>query len=131
MLNKRILKHTKKEANMTHTETTFELIKQLNEAPVDFDIVMQVIESEYNFTPRKFINGQTVNAENTNNGSCKIFAFGQLNGLSKQATLNAFGRFYTEDVLKHPENEDHQNIRNFMEFGWDGIHFHKTVLALK
>lgn len=116
---------------MTNTKTTLELIEQLNRAPIDFDIVMQVIENEYNFTPSEFKNGQTINTENTNNGSCKIFAFGQLNGLSKQATLNAFGHFYTEDVLKHPENEDHQNIRNFMEFGWDGIRFEKPALALK
>ena len=116
---------------MTNSKTTLELIEQLNRAPVDFDIVMQAIENEYNFTPSEFRNGQTINTENTNNGSCKIFAFGQLKGLSKQATLNAFGRFYTEDVLKHPENEDHQNIRNFMEFGWEGIRFEKPALALK
>ncbi len=116
---------------MIKTKTTTELIEQLNRGPSDFDIVMQVIESEYNFMPSEFKNGQAINAENTNNGSCKIFAFGQLNGLSKQATLNAFGRFYTEDVLKHPENEDHQNIRNFMEFGWNGVRFEKKALALK
>ncbi len=116
---------------MTNTKTTSELIEQLRKEPVDFNIVMQVIESEYNFIPSEFRNGQAINAENTNNGSCKIFAFGLLNGLSKQETLNAFGRFYTEDVLKHPENEDHQNIRNFMEFSWDGIHFENTALTLK
>ncbi len=116
---------------MIKTKTTTELIEQLNIGPIDFEIVMHVIENEYNFTPSEFNNGQIVNTENTNNGSCKIFYFGQLNGLSKQATLNAFGRFYTEDVLKHPENEDHQNIRNFMEFGWDGIRFEKAALALK
>lgn len=116
---------------MINTKTTIELIEQLNRGPVDFDIVMQLIEKIYNFTPCEFSNGQTINTENTNNGSCKIFAFGKLNELSKQATLNAFGRFYTEDVLKHPKNEDHQNIRNFMEFGWDGIRFEQTALALK
>lgn len=116
---------------MTKDMTTNELIEQLNKSPIDFNTVMQVIENEYDFTPSGFQNGQTINPENTNNGSCKIFAFGQLSGLSKQATLHAFGRFYTEDVLKHPENEDHQNIRNFMEFGWEGIRFEKTALTLK
>lgn len=116
---------------MIKSKTTNKLIEQLNRSPVDFNIVMQAIESEYNFTPSWFKNGRVVNPENTNNGSCKIFSFGQLNGLSKQATLHAFGRFYTEDVLKHPENKDHQNIRNFMDFGWEGIHFEKTALAIK
>jgi hypothetical protein len=116
---------------MINTKTTSELIEQLKIGPIDFNIVMQVIEDEYNFTPSEFKNGQTINTEDSNNGSCKIFSFGQLNRLSKQATLNAFGRFYTEDVLKNPGNEDHQNIRNFMEFGWDGIRFEKTALALK
>lgn len=116
---------------MINTKTIIELIEKLKRGQVDFNIVMQVIENYYDFTPSEFKNGQTINIENTNNGSCKIFAFGQLNGLSKQATLNAFGRFYTEDVLKHPENEDHQNIRNFIEFGWDGIRFEKTALAVK
>ncbi len=116
---------------MVDTYTTPQLIEQLNQGPVDFSSVIQTIENEYDFTPTLFKNGQTVNAENTNNGSCKIFAFGQLNDLSKQATLNAFGSFYTEDVLKHPENEDHQNIRNFMEFGWDGVDFTSPALVLK
>jgi hypothetical protein len=111
--------------------TKNQLIEQLNQGYADFKCVMQVIENEYHFTPTSFNNGQTVNAENTNNGSCKIFAFGKLNGLSEQATLNAFGRFYTEDVLKHPENEDHQNIRNFIKYGWDGVRFATPALVLK
>ncbi|WP_019556236.1 HopJ type III effector protein [Thiomicrorhabdus arctica] len=116
---------------MTHYNTTIELIEQLNRGPVDFNTTMQTIENEYIFHPCEFKNGQIINTENTNNGSCKIFAFGQLNGLSPQATLNAFGRFYTEDVLKHPDHKDHLNIRNFMEFGWEGIHFENTALTLK
>jgi hypothetical protein len=26
-------------------------------------------------------------------------------------------------VLKNPDGTDHQNIRNFMKHGWDGVRF--------
>lgn len=32
-------------------------------------------------------------------------------------------RFLSNHVLKNPDGEDHQNIRNFMKLGWDGIVF--------
>lgn len=116
---------------MNQPYTTATLIAALNNAPVDFQSVMQVIENEYVFSPTRFENGQVINEANENNGSCKIFAFARLNGLSKQATLNAFGAFYTQDVLGHPEGEDHQNIRNFMLSGWDGVRFDGEALKTK
>ena len=116
---------------MSSYTTTDQLIEALNQGPVAFKNVIEVIENAYEFTPSKFVNGETTNEENTNNGSCKIFAFGQLNNLTEQATLNAFGDFYTQDVLQHPENDDHQNIRNFIQFGWKGIQFDKPALELK
>ncbi len=108
-----------------------QLIQQLNQAPVDFKKVIEVIENYYSFTPTEFKNGQIINAANSNNGSCKIFAFGQLNQLSEQATLNAFGQFYTQDVLQNPDGDDHQNIRNFMHSGWQGITFTQQALTPK
>lgn len=116
---------------MSDSNAISQLITQLNQGPVDFNKVIEVIESNYNFTPTAFSNGQTNNAENSNNGSCKIFAFGKLNQLSEQATLNAFGAFYTQDVLQHPNKDDHQNIRNFMNTGWQGVHFEHVALSLK
>lgn len=107
------------------------LIKQLNNDAVDFNNTIQAIEKHYIFTPTEFKNGDVVNAENSNNGSCKIFAFGLLNQLSEQATLNAFGRFYTEDVLQNPTGNDHQNIRNFIRFGWQGVSFNTPALTPK
>ena len=108
-----------------------ELLAQLNQQPVDFKAVMQVIESEYIFTTTHFTNGNLVNIANTNNGSCKIFAFGLLHQLSEQATLNAFGDFYTQDVLQNLESLDHQNIRNFMHSGWAGICYSSPALQKK
>ncbi|MDX1796728.1 MAG: HopJ type III effector protein [Hydrogenovibrio sp.] len=111
--------------------TVEQLISALNQHPVEFNDVMNVIEAHYDFTPTRFVNGEQVNEADTNNGSCKIFAFAQLNDLSPTATLNAFGRFYTEDVLQHPDGEDHANIRNFMKTGWEGIRFDQAALTAK
>ncbi|GKT12270.1 MAG: hypothetical protein ISEC1_P1247 [Thiomicrorhabdus sp.] len=116
---------------MSNFNTVEQLTDALNQGPTDFNSVIQLIETKYDFTPSRFKNGLTINEENTNNGSCKIFAFGQLNQLSEQATLNAFGDYYTQDVLQNPDKEDHQNIRNFIKMGWQGIKFEKQALALK
>lgn len=109
--------------------TPVTLVAALNNGPADFTEVMKVIDENYHFTPVAFRNGNTNNAENTNNGSCKIFAFAKLHKLSAQSTLNAFGDYYMVDVLQNPDNDDHQNIRNFIEFGWDGIEFSGEALA--
>ena len=106
----------------------FELIGELNDAPVDFKKVIQVIDTEFDFYPTTFKNGEIINQQDTNNGSCKIFAFAQFNGLSQQATLNAFGDYYTKDVLENPDATNHQNIRNFMKYGWEGIKFEGQAL---
>ena len=111
--------------------TPQELVQQLSQHPVDFQQVMQVIDQHYDFTPTRFSNGDQVNEADTNNGSCKILAFGQLHQLSEQATLNAFGDFYTQDVLQNPEGSDHRNIRNFMQSGWSGVQFAGQALTLR
>ena len=68
-----------------------------------------------------------LNEANQNNGSCKVFSFAQLKIYQKNKHL-AFWEFYREDVLKIPDGTDHQNIRNFIEFGWDGISFDGEAL---
>lgn len=109
------------------------LFEQLEKSAgeIQFKEVIAFIDKHYDFTPTKFTNGNTVNEANQNNGSCKVFSFAQLNDLSKEETLNLFGEFYREDILKNPEGTDHQNIRNFMEFGWDGISFEGKALRRK
>ena len=102
---------------------------------IDFEDTMAIIESNYKYTPTRFMNGlgdnPVVNEAGTNEGSCKIFAFAQLNELNEQQTLNCFGRFYHQDVLQNPEATDHGNIRTFMEYGWCGIRFDETALSSK
>ena len=107
-----------------------DFILKLTQQPelIEFSETIDVIDEHYDFLPAKFTNNGTVNEENENNGSCKIFAFGLIHSLSKQQTLACFGRYYREDVLDHPEGDDHQNIRNFMQAGWDGIHFSGAAL---
>lgn len=113
--------------------TLNELLSALNDAPetVQFTDVMAVIDESYNFEPTEFSNGDAVNAAGENNGSCKVFAFGQLQDLSESATLACFGEYYRKDVLENPEGTDHQNIRNFMKTGWQGIEFKGTALTAK
>jgi hypothetical protein len=115
----------KKENNM--------ILEQLKNSPetIDFKDVIAFIDENYDFTPTKFTNGNTVNEVNQNNGSCKVFSFAKLNQLSKEETLALFGDFYRTDVLQNPEGTDHQNIRNFIEFGWNGVSFEDEALRLK
>lgn len=109
------------------------ILDQLKNEPetVQFNDVIAHIDANYDFTPTKFENGETVNEANQNNGSCKIFSFAKLNTLSKDETLSLFGDFYRKDVLENQEADDHQNIRNFMKFGWDGISFEGNALSEK
>ncbi len=96
-----------------------------------FSETIAYIDSNYNFTPTTFKNGNQINNAGENNGSCKIFAFAKIHQLEKDQTLALFGSYYYEDVLKNPNENDHQNIRNFMIFGWDGILFESGALELK
>ena len=75
-----------------------------------------------------FRNGELENAAGQNNGSCKLFAFARLQGLSKEQTLACFGAYYRNDVLGNPTGTDHQNIRNFMQYDWDGIAYAESAL---
>ncbi len=98
---------------------------------IDFSETMAVVDSLYDFTPTEFKNGETINEANQNNGSCKLFALAKLQGFSKDETLACFGQYYRDDVLGNPDGDDHQNIRNFMKFGWDGVVFKGDALSLK
>ena len=71
------------------------------------------------------------NPPGTNAGSCKIFYFAQMHGLSEESTLRLFCEHY-ESVLLDPSGTSHQNIRNFMNNGgWEGIKFEGEVLLPK
>jgi hypothetical protein len=101
--------------------------------PVSFDETMAVISENYHYQPTEFANGLNddplINKAGTNEGSCKIFAFAQIHGLSQQQTLDLFGDFYRVDVLNSPAGTGHQNIRSFMRYGWEGIRFSGEALT--
>ncbi len=106
------------------------ILEQLKNSPetINFNDVIVFIDENYNFKPVRFVNGSIVNEANQNNGSCKIFSFAKINNLSEKETLALFGDFYRNDVLQNPEGEDHQNIRNFIKYGWNGILFTENAL---
>lgn len=105
------------------------LINKVKQSEIlSFAEVIETIDTNYSFTPSFFKNGDVVNEENQNNGSCKVFSFAKMHHLSEKETLFLFGEHY-QKVLKTPSDADHQNIRNFMKFGWNGIAFEKEALS--
>lgn len=110
-----------------------DFLQKLNDEPVSisFEETMSVIDANYTFTPTAFKNGELENEAGQNNGSCKLFAFAMLHELSESQTLACFGHYYREEVLGDLAGDSHQNIRNFMKKGWDGIAFAGEALAEK
>ena len=105
-------------------------LNKLKESPstIDFEDTIAVIDATYKYIPTAFTNRKLSNNAGENEGSCKIFAFAKLHGLSKAETLACFGKYYREDVLSDPLGNNHQNIRNFMLSGWSEINFAGNAL---
>ena len=108
-------------------------LEKLNKNPesISFTETIAVIEENYTFEPTAFENGVLHNTAEENTGSCKLFAFAELQNLSQSDTLSCFGAYYYDEVLKNPNGNNHQNIRNFMKTGWEGIAFYGSPLKLK
>lgn len=119
---------------MKHSDA---LIARLRSEPtsITFDQVLAVIAEEYEYTPQSFTNGmgerKLVNAAGSNEGSCKLFAFADMNDLNEAETLALFGHYYRVEVLGDLTGSNHANIRNFMRFGWGGILFDAPPLQLR
>jgi hypothetical protein len=106
------------------------LIQSSKENTLVFKDVIEFIETYYQHQPTAFKNGEAYNEATQNQGSAKVFAFAQLNNLSAADTLYLFAEHY-HSVLAHPDATDHQNIRQFMAQGWDGIVFEGQPLVAK
>ena len=106
------------------------LLEQLKNGQAKFADVISYIEQHYTHTPTAFQNGAQHNASTENQGSAKVFSFAQLNELNPQDTLALFAEHYAS-VLATPEGTDHQNIRQFMQHGWDGVTFEGQALTAK
>lgn len=108
-----------------------ELLTTLINNPLNINFVdtISVIDANYTFTPTAFRNGELQNEAGQNSGSCKLFSFARLHNLTKEQTLHCFGDYYRVDVQQNPAATDHQNIRNFIKFGWEGIEFTGQALS--
>ena len=104
------------------------LLSQLNKKEIKFSEVLQFIEARYTHTATAFKNGEQHNAATENQGSAKVLSFAQANNLSEEETIQLFAEHY-DDVLSTPEATNHQNIRQFMKSGWDGVQFEGSSLT--
>jgi hypothetical protein len=112
--------------------TLQELMAALYQHPetLIFAEVIETIDSEFDFTPSAFVNGELQNSETQNQGSCKVLCFAHKSGLAEGITLKLFAEHYRA-VLADPEGDAHQNIRQFMSHGWKKVSFHKPPLKKK
>ncbi|MBS1660709.1 MAG: HopJ type III effector protein [Bacteroidetes bacterium] len=104
------------------------LLQQLRAGSLAFSDVLATIDAHYQHHPTAFKNGSVYNEATQNQGSARVFAFAMLNNLSEEDTLTLFAEHYRA-VLNHPEATDHQNIRQFMSNGWNGIVFEGAALT--
>ncbi len=99
---------------------------------VAFTDTMHLIDEHYHYQPVAFTNGpggdRIANPAGSNEGSCKIFAFAKLQGLTEAGTLALFGDYYWHDVLENPDGDSHANIRTFIRYGWKEIRFSGEAL---
>ncbi|MBO9565165.1 MAG: HopJ type III effector protein [Niastella sp.] len=106
------------------------LIGDLKANTRTFKEVLDFIETYYLHQPTAFKNGEAYNEATQNQGSARVFAFAQLNNLSKEDTLYLFAEHYLS-VINTPNGTDHQNIRQFIAHGWSGIAFEGQALLAK
>ncbi len=108
-------------------------LEKLNEnsTQINFKETMDIIDKHYIFSPVSFRNGVLENAKGENSGSCKLFSFAKLNDLTESQTLHCFGDYYRVDVLQSSDTNNHMNIRNFMQTGWEGLEFSNQPLSLR
>ena len=106
------------------------LLASLKAGETPFTGLIEFIDNHYQHQPAAFKNGDTYNQATQNQGSARVFAFARLNDLSAQDTLYLFAEHY-QSVLSSPSGTDHQNIRQFMLHGWDGIVFEGEALLSK
>ncbi|ERJ59573.1 HopJ type III effector protein [Sphingobacterium paucimobilis] len=95
-----------------------------------FSDVLDLVEREYTYIPTAFKNGAIENGKDENQGSARVLFLGYLHGLSKEDTLRLFGEYYVS-VLNSPSGTDHQNIRQFIRYGWSAVSFEGDVLLEK
>lgn len=104
---------------MTDITTFLETLRTAPES-LQFADVMAMIDAHYDHTPTAFTNGKAINQATENQGSAKVFSFARIHGLSEDETLRCFAEHFRA-VQNSPSGSDHQNIRQFMLSGWNGV----------
>lgn len=92
---------------------------EMDGSDISFEEVMEIIDTHYESQLLEFKNGDMVNPQGENEGSAKILSYAALSQLDKETTLKLWGQYYRE-VKDDPSGSSHQNIRNFMKYGWEG-----------
>ena len=95
---------------------------KLRDPAYRFEQTLAYIHQHYDYSPTAFINGALPSKAGQNEGSCKLLGLAQLEGLSAEETLLAFGEHY-RSVLADPDGTDHGNIRALIDSGLSGVRF--------
>ena len=93
---------------------------------VMFEEVLEAIDSSFAFTPTSFTVGDVTNESGTNIGSCKVLAWAQARGLTKEEVLACFGQHYRE---LDPAGQSHPNLRQVIEHGLERVKFETMPLG--
>lgn len=107
-----------------------QLIQQIEQGQAQFNDVIAWIAQHYMVSPTAFKNGHQTNSSAQNQGSAQVLYCAYIHDLDRDHTLALFAEHYRA-VLNTPDGQDHQNIRQFMQYGWDGVHFEGKVLTAK
>jgi hypothetical protein len=91
-----------------------------------FEDVIEMIDTHYESQLLEFKNGDVLNRQGENEGSGKVLSYAALSGMDKDATLKLWGQHYRQ-VLADKDGDSHQNIRNFMKYGWEGVPFENGI----
>ncbi|KAG7350655.1 HopJ type III effector domain containing protein [Nitzschia inconspicua] len=103
---------------------------EMNSDDLKFEDVMNLIDTHYEVGLIEFRNGDMINKQGENEGSGKLLSYAALSKFDKETTLKLWGQYYRE-VLADPDGDSHQNIRNFMKYGWDGVPFENGISLTK
>jgi len=91
---------------------------------------VELVNEQYETGLLEFKNGDVVNKPGENEGSAQVLSYAALANFDKEMTLKLWGEYYRQ-VVASPDGTDHQNIRNFMKTGWEGVPFENGIALTK
>lgn len=106
------------------------LLTKLKDGTANFNDVLNFIDNHYITQAVSFKNGKLINGSHENQASARVLSLAKIFALSEEETLSLYAEHY-QSVLADPKGKGHENIRNFMEYGWDGITLNKLAIIPK